>query len=183
MNFRLIIIVATALSSAAAFQSNPTWNTAARSATAVYDSTDDVDIDRRSFLNSLFLGAAAITTAGILLPTSPANAGIDPSLLKSYSVEGDVSGTQQRLRQIEEIQRPASDNLNIPYEKLPSGVEYREYREGKGEAGGYTKMTSDESVFPVQFCFAKFLFLLFSRFILFPCSTQSSKTVPRWLPK
>lgn len=132
MNFRQIILVASALSSASAFQTNPTWNTAARSTTAVYGSADDSD--RRSFLNSLFLGAAAMTTTNTLLPTSPANAGIDPSLLKSYSVEGDVSGTQQRLRQIEEIQRPASDNLNIPYEKLPSGVEYREYREGKGDA-------------------------------------------------
>jgi len=80
------------------------------------------------------MGAAVLGTTSNILPTSPANAGIDPSLLKSYQVEGDASGTAQRLRQIEEIQRPASDTLNVPYEKLASGVEYREYREGKGEA-------------------------------------------------
>ena len=69
-----------------------------------------------------------------LLP-SIAHAGIDPALLKSYSVEGDASGSAQRLRQVEAIQRPASDLTNIPFEELPSGVSYREYREGKGEAG------------------------------------------------
>jgi hypothetical protein len=93
------------------------------------------DNDRRSFVNSLLLGAAVLGTTTTILPTSPANAGIDPSLLKNLPVDGDASGQAQRLRQIEEIQRPASDNLNIPYEKFPSGVEYREYREGKGEAG------------------------------------------------
>ena len=98
------------------------------------DSEDSFD-DRRSFVKSLLVGAAVLGTSNTILPTTPANAGIDPSMLKSYQVEGDVSGTAQRLRQIEEIQRPASDTLNIPYEKLPSGVEYREYREGKGEAG------------------------------------------------
>lgn len=88
--------------------------------------------DRRSFVDSLVAGAAALTLATVA--PQPANAGIDPSLLRSYSVEGDDAGTAQRLRQIEDIQRPASDNLNIPYEKLASGVEYREYREGKGDA-------------------------------------------------
>lgn len=96
---------------------------------------DSFEDDRRSFVNSLLLGAAVLGTTTTILPTSPANAGIDPSLLKALPVDGDASGQAQRLRQIEEIQRPASDNLNIPYEKLPSGVEYREYREGKGEAG------------------------------------------------
>jgi len=97
------------------------------------NSEDSVD-DRRSFVNSLLVGATALGTATTILPTAPANAGIDPSLLKNLKVDGDVSGTAQRLRQIEEIQRPASDTVNMEYEKLPSGVEYREYREGKGEA-------------------------------------------------
>lgn len=127
MKFQQILLLSI-LSSAVSFQSAPRWNTATRSSTQI-QSTSNSDNDRRSFVKSLLVGVAAT-----VLPTTPANAGIDPSLLKSYSVEGDASGTAQRLRQIEEIQRPASDTVNIPYEKLPSGVEYREYREGKGEA-------------------------------------------------
>ena len=123
MKFQQLLLLSI-LSSAFSFQSAP--NTATRSS-ALFAKNDDND--RRSFLNTVLVGAAAT-----ILPTV-ANAGIDPSMLKSYSVEGDASGNLQRLRQIEEIQRPASDNLNIPYEKLPSGVEYREYREGKGDAG------------------------------------------------
>ena len=72
-----------------------------------------------------------------LLTAQPANAGIDPSLLKSLPVQGDESGASQRLRQIESIQRPASDLVDVPFNELPSGVSYREYREGKGEAGTY----------------------------------------------
>ena len=134
MKFQQIILLSI-LSSAAAFQTIPHWNTACPSSTSIQskNSNEDSLDDRRSFVKSLVLGSAAF--GATLLPTTPANAGIDPSLLKSYSVEGDASGSAQRLRQIEEIQRPASDTLNIPYEKLPSGVEYREYREGKGDAG------------------------------------------------
>lgn len=134
MKFQQIILFSI-LSSAAAFQSIPQWNTASASSTSIHseNSNEDSFDDRRSFVKNLVLGAAALGTT--LLPTTPANAGIDPSLLKSYGVEGDASGSAQRLRQIEEIQRPASDTVNIPYEKLSSGVEYREYREGKGEAG------------------------------------------------
>jgi len=86
-------------------------------------------------MNSLLVGGAAALSTTIL-PTA-ANAGIDPSMLKSMKVEGDASGTAQRLRQIEEIQRPASDTVNMPYEELASGVSYREYREGRGEAGAF----------------------------------------------
>jgi FKBP-type peptidyl-prolyl cis-trans isomerase len=85
-------------------------------------------LNRRSFV-----GATA-STVGLLVATSPANAGIDPTLLQNLPVQGDVSGTSQRLRQIEAIQKPASDRVDIPFEELPSGVSYREYREGKGEA-------------------------------------------------
>jgi hypothetical protein len=138
MQFRDIILFSI-LSTAFSFQSCPRWNTAQSITTMMQGSSnsddDSFEDDRRSFVNSLLLGAAALGTTTSILPTSPANAGIDPSLLKALPVDGDVSGTAQRLRQIEEIQRPATDNLNIPYEKLPSGVEYREYREGKGEAG------------------------------------------------
>lgn len=141
MKFQQIILFSL-LSSAFCFQSLPRWNTAspaARSSTTMIQGSndnceDDTFDDRRAFVKSILVGAAVLGTTSTVLPTTPANAGIDPSALKSFQVEGDVSGTTQRLRQIEEIQRPASDTLNIPYEKLASGVEYREYREGKGEA-------------------------------------------------
>lgn len=84
---------------------------------------------RRGFLMS---------TSTILLPlvASPliANAGIDPSSLKGFQVEGDVSGAATRLKEIEAIQKPAEDLVNKEYDKFSSGVSYREYREGKGEA-------------------------------------------------
>ena len=84
------------------------------------------------------IGSASL---GLLVP-SIANAGIDPSLLQNLPVQGDESGASQRLRQVEAVQRPASDLINIPYEELPSGVSYREYREGKGEAGTLEKLQS-----------------------------------------
>ena len=129
------------LSSALSFQSSPRWNIVSLAAhpskTSIQSSSngnDSVD-DRRSFVNSLLSGAAVLGSTATILPTDPANAGIDPRSLRNFQVEGDVSGTAQRLRQIEDIQRPASDTLNIPYEQLKSGVEYREYRDGKGDAG------------------------------------------------
>lgn len=141
MKFQQIILFSL-LSSVFSFQSPPRCvrPTAASTTTTTTTTTttmhatgdrDDSD-DRRSFLGSLLVGGAFLATSAVA--PSPANAGIDPSLLKNLQVEGDASGTAQRLRQIEEIQRPASDTLNIPYEELPSGVQYREYREGKGEA-------------------------------------------------
>ena len=141
MNLQRILFLSI-LSSAVSFQNSARWNTAGaatRSSTTIVQGSkgdnDDSFEDRRSFVNSLFVGAAALSTASTVLPTGPANAGIDPTMLRNYKVEGDISGTAQRLRQIEEIQRPRTDTIDIPYEKLPSGVEYREYREGKGEAG------------------------------------------------
>lgn len=88
-----------------------------------------LNLNRRSFVNA---GVAA--AAGLVGVASPAFAGIDPALLKSLPVQGDESGTAQRLRQIEAIQRPATDLVDIPFTELPSGVSYREYRDGKGEA-------------------------------------------------
>ncbi|CAB9528832.1 Peptidyl-prolyl cis-trans isomerase [Seminavis robusta] len=84
-------------------------------------------MDRRSLL-------ATAVIPMILLKPEMAQAGIDPTLLKSLPVQGDETGAAQRLRQVESIQRPASDLVQMPFEELPSGVSYREYREGKGEA-------------------------------------------------
>ena len=97
-----------------------------RRTTALYSEND-----RRAFVSSLATGALG---AGLLLNPTVAKAGIDPTLLKSLPVQGDESGSAQRLRQIEAIQRPTSDLVDIPFTELPSGVSYREYREGKGEA-------------------------------------------------
>jgi hypothetical protein len=91
--------------------------------------TQKMQEDRRSFL-----GVAGLAF-GILVSPSQASAGIDPSLLKSLPVQGDDSGSATRLRQVESIQKPATDLVDIPFEELPSGVSYREYREGKDEAG------------------------------------------------
>ena len=70
----------------------------------------------------------------VVVPTV-ANAGIDPSALRSLPVEGDASGSSTRLRQLEAVNKPESDTVDKPWEELSSGVSYREYREGKGEAG------------------------------------------------
>lgn len=87
-------------------------------------------LDRRQAMINLGSSAAV----AVLIP-SVANAGIDPTLLKNLPVQGDESGATQRLRQVEALQKPASDLVDIPFTELPSGVSYREYREGKGEAG------------------------------------------------
>jgi hypothetical protein len=92
-------------------------------------STQQMQEDRRSFL-----GLAGLAF-GILASPSQASAGIAPSLLRTLPVQGDDSGSATRLRQMDNIQKPATDLVDIPFEELPSGVSYREYREGKGEAG------------------------------------------------
>jgi hypothetical protein len=92
-------------------------------------STQQMQEDRRAFL-----GVAGLAF-GILVSPSQASAGIDPSSLRTLSVEGDASGSAMRLRQVENIQKPATDLVDIPFTELKSGVSYREYREGKGEAG------------------------------------------------
>ena len=96
-------------------------------------------MDRRQAL-------ATLGTSAALLAPSVAQAGIDPALLKSLPVQGDESGAAQRLRQVEAIQRPVTDLVDIPFTELPSGVSYREYREGKGEAG-----TLDDETLQVDF--------------------------------
>jgi hypothetical protein len=90
--------------------------------------------DRRSWLNQGVLSTATVMASLLPIP-QPAHAGIDPSLLKSLPVQGDESGAAQRLRQVEAMNRPSSDSLDMPFADLGSGVSYREYRQGKGEAG------------------------------------------------
>ena len=82
---------------------------------------------RRNFIETLSIGS-------LLLAPNAANAGIDPSALKQYSVEGDASGATTRLRQLEADKNRPDDLIDKPFDKLESGVSYREYREGKGEA-------------------------------------------------
>jgi hypothetical protein len=82
-----------------------------------------------------FLSAVAALAFPIAVIPQIANAGIDPSLLRNIPVEGDTSGQAMRLRQIDAVQRPETDLQNIPFVELPSGVSFREYREGKGDSG------------------------------------------------
>lgn len=95
----------------------------------------DDSTSRRSFLTTSLVGLLGASTAG----AAPmiAHAGIDPTALKNLPVEGDAAGTATRLRQIEATQKPAADEVDKPWEDLPSGVSFREYREGKGEQGSY----------------------------------------------
>jgi len=81
----------------------------------------------------------ATTVSSLLVATAaysrPAYAGIDPSALRALPVEGDVSGSASRLRQIGSANGPRpEDSKDIAFETLPSGASYREYREGKGDA-------------------------------------------------
>ena len=86
--------------------------------------------DRRNFLTKITTATIAATTT---IP-QVAIAGIDPSALKNYQIEGDVSGSATRLKQLEVEKTRPEDTMNIPFTELPSGVSFREYREGKGEA-------------------------------------------------
>uniref|UniRef100_A0A7S4V8S5 peptidylprolyl isomerase n=1 Tax=Ditylum brightwellii TaxID=49249 RepID=A0A7S4V8S5_9STRA len=94
------------------------------------DDASSSSSSRRSFLSTTVTAATAFS----LLTPLTASAGIDPSALKNLAVEGDNSGTLTRLRQIEAVNDRPEDNLNLPWNDLSSGVSYREYREGKGEA-------------------------------------------------
>ena len=81
----------------------------------------------------------AKTVSSLLVATAaysrPACAGIDPSALRALPVEGDVSGSASRLRQIGSANGPRpEDSKDVAFETLPSGASYREYREGKGDA-------------------------------------------------
>lgn len=87
--------------------------------------------NRRNFLSKITSAGAAVT---VLSMPQIANAGIDPSALKTYQIEGDINGAATRLKQIQEEKVRPDDTIDIPFTELPSGVSYREYREGKGEA-------------------------------------------------
>lgn len=90
--------------------------------------------DRRSVLLQTTSTVSSFLLATTAL-SAPANAGIDPSALKSLPVEGDTTGVASRLRQIESVNGPRpEDSKDIAFEVLPSGASYREYREGKGDA-------------------------------------------------
>jgi len=93
------------------------------------DTSNGNVVERRTLLATTFAFLGVSTAVPL------ANAGIDPAALRSLSVEGDVSGAAARLRQLEAIQKPATDTEDKPWTDLSSGVSYREYREGKGEAG------------------------------------------------
>lgn len=96
------------------------------------DSFSSPNLDRRQAM-MIGLTASSITSTLLWFPLT-AHAGIDPALLQKLPVQGDEAGTAQRLRQLEAIQKPSSDLVDIPFTELPSGVSFREYREGKGEA-------------------------------------------------
>ncbi|GMI18300.1 hypothetical protein TrLO_g2791 [Triparma laevis f. longispina] len=88
---------------------------------------------RRAFI------AKATNSVGLVgLATSqlaaPASAGIDPAALAGFKVDGDVTGTATRLNEIKSVVNPVTDQQDIPFMKLDSGVSYREFREGRGEA-------------------------------------------------
>jgi len=87
---------------------------------------------RRNFVTQ---STAVASFAALLTIQQPqaANAGIDPSALKSYNVQGDITGVRTRLSQIEANKNRATDADDLPFEKLANGVSYREFREGKGE--------------------------------------------------
>jgi len=110
-----------------AFQTSPNGYRVRQSKPAMAHSDGQSD-GRRVFLSSV--GAAFLST----IAPKAAYAGIDPNALKNLPVQGDDSGGVTRLRQIEAAKNPASDLVDSPWEDLASGVAYREYRQGKGEA-------------------------------------------------
>ena len=73
--------------------------------------------DGQSDGRRVFLSSAGIAFLSTIAPTV-ANAGIDPSALKSLPVQGDDSGGATRLRQIEAAKNPASDLVDKPWEDL-----------------------------------------------------------------
>jgi len=98
---------------------------------AEYD--DDVSTNRRRSLLTGFLGTVSTVTPLIV------QAGIDPTALKNLPVEGDTAGTATRRLQIESAlqKSAASDEVDKPWEDLPSGVSFRDYRQGRGEQGSF----------------------------------------------
>ena len=96
-------------------------------------SSSALSSSRRTFI-AKNVAPLILISPSLLTNPNIANAGIDPSALKQYQIEGDTSGAASRLRQLEVEKTRPDDTIDIPFEKLQSGVSYREYREGKGEA-------------------------------------------------
>lgn len=99
------------------------------------DCPEESSNHRRSFLTTTATAAAALLVA---FPQQQqlAYAAIDPAALKALPVEGDATGAATRLKQLEATKGTQPGDLeDIPFTKLESGVSYREYRSGKGDAG------------------------------------------------
>jgi len=86
--------------------------------------------NRRTFFRN---AAAAAATSTIVTSSNVANAGIDINALRSLPVEGDNTGVETRLRQIELNKNRPEDTIDVPWTVLEDGVQYRDYRDGKGE--------------------------------------------------
>jgi len=129
LSFLIIILV---LCSCQSFTLR-SWSTTSSTANIRSSSNKDSSLSatRRTVISQILKSSPPL----FIMTNYPqnANAGIDPNTLKQYQVEGDISGSQQRLRQLEVEKNRPEDTMNIPFEELPSGVSYREYREGKGE--------------------------------------------------
>lgn len=93
---------------------------------------------RRPVLRQGIMTAAALLLVNAATPLT-ATAGIDPAALKSLRVEGDDTGGATRLRQIQAASMAvdSADSVDKPWEELSSGVSFREYRQGRGDAGTY----------------------------------------------
>jgi hypothetical protein len=89
----------------------------------------DEAIDRRTMVGAT--AASLLAMGGLGVPA--AQAGIDPSALKALPTEGDTTGATTRLKQIK-YSNVNPENLDAAFEKLPSGVSFGDFREGKGDA-------------------------------------------------
>ena len=104
---------------------------------------------RRTFVTGL------VSTAAFVVGAPPSHAGIDPSALKGFSIDGDASGSGEtvdicwyfctqlrsnsdtntcsvaasRLAQIDNLKNEGTKE--VEYTKLESGVSFAEYREGR----------------------------------------------------
>ena len=134
----LILSLFIALGDASCFLSPLSTRRARNDEVTLLMLADDDDVtNRRSFLATSLVGFLGASTAAAA-PPMIVHAGIDPTALKNLPVEGDTAGTATRLLQIEAIQKPAADEVDKPWEDLPSGVSFRDYREGRGQQGSYT---------------------------------------------
>ena len=123
----LLLLAPVVLSFSPLFQMQPPLAPGTHSGLDSEQEDNTVSFSRRSFATGAFFGAT------LMFPQN-ARAGIDPAALKGYSIEGDQSGSQTRLRQIELERNRPEDLVNQEFIELPSGASYRDYRSGKGDA-------------------------------------------------